>query len=68
MRTETYCLPVFITVTDEKPNRIAKKIAEGIYDGIQDVLESAGTDCERVEVEYKIFIRGKEKDFEEERQ
>lgn len=63
MRTETYCLPILITVKDDEPNKIAKKIADSIYDGINEILLSSDTKCERVEVEYSIFIKGKENEF-----
>lgn len=66
MKKETYCLPIMITVEGEEPNIIAKKIADAIDDGIHELLLSSETNCERVEVEYSIFIKGKEEEFTEE--
>ena len=66
MKTETYCLPIIIRITDEEPNKIAKLLADAIFDGMQEALESNATDCEKVEVEYSIFVKGKEFDFREE--
>ena len=66
MKTETYCLPIIMTIRHEEPNRVAKKIADAIYDGIADILESEITDCEKLEVDYSIFIKGKEEEFTEE--
>jgi hypothetical protein len=68
VKKETYCLPIIVTIIDEEPNRIVKKIADAIYDGIQEIMKSSETNCEAMNVEYSIFIKGKENEFKEERQ
>ena len=59
----TYCLPVNITIDDENPNQVVKEIAETIYDGIRELLQSPSIKSERVEIDYSIFIKTQDKDF-----
>lgn len=57
-----YHLPIRITIDADQPDRVAKRISEAIYDAAAEIVEEIK--AEKILIEYSIYIRAEEKEFE----
>jgi len=63
---QTYHLPVRVEIESDNPDKDLKKIAEAMYDAVNDIVKDPDFRLKWFDMEYSIFVKADKETFAQE--